>query len=198
MAPVPRPVDPDNHRRQRARITAAAAEQFATRGYERTSTAVLCRAAGVSSGTFFHYFPRKLDVLVAVLAEGRDATLAMLGAVEGDGLAAVLAYCDHLDEELAGAGFAGFAGSVAAVESEPEVAAVLAEEQAAVRGFLAGHLDRAQRAAEVRGDVPAERLATWVGWLLDGAAVGAVERPGSAGTPRGLAAAVRALVASAG
>lgn len=56
----------------RAAILQAAFELFSTQGYRETSTAEICRRAGVSSGTLFHYFPTKERLLLALLSSEDD------------------------------------------------------------------------------------------------------------------------------
>lgn len=57
--------DPD----ARQRILNAAEAQFARHGYDATPTARIAEEAGVPKGLLFYYFPRKIDVLMALLAE---------------------------------------------------------------------------------------------------------------------------------
>ncbi|MEZ6022985.1 MAG: TetR/AcrR family transcriptional regulator [Hyphomonadaceae bacterium] len=75
----------------RDRIVAAATDLFLAQGVESSSVAELCRAAGVSNGSFFHHFPSKddlaLEIVMAlrreywsfVLAEMEPHTDAMAG-----------------------------------------------------------------------------------------------------------------------
>jgi AcrR family transcriptional regulator len=51
----------------RERIVLAAMELFWEKGYQSTSVADLLQRAGVHSGSLYHYFPGKQDVLIAVL-----------------------------------------------------------------------------------------------------------------------------------
>lgn len=53
----------------RTRILDAAEALFAERGYEASSTARIARRAQVPKGLVFHYFPQKIDVLVALVDE---------------------------------------------------------------------------------------------------------------------------------
>ncbi|MFE3171984.1 TetR/AcrR family transcriptional regulator [Amycolatopsis sp. NPDC059090] len=61
-----RTVDPEKHAAKRRAILDAAAGCFARDGFEKTSTADICRAAGISSGSLFHYFPSKRAVFVGI------------------------------------------------------------------------------------------------------------------------------------
>src|SRR5258706_10111612 len=51
----------------RMRIVLAAMELFWEKGYQSTSVADLLQRAGVHSGSLYHFFPGKQDVLLAVL-----------------------------------------------------------------------------------------------------------------------------------
>jgi AcrR family transcriptional regulator len=51
----------------RSRIVFAAMELFWEKGYQSTSVADLLKHAGVHSGSLYHFFPGKQDVLLAVL-----------------------------------------------------------------------------------------------------------------------------------
>ena len=62
----------------RDRITYAAMTLFATKGYASTSIADILAAAEVNSGSLYHFFPGKQDVLLAVLEAYRDGIAPML------------------------------------------------------------------------------------------------------------------------
>jgi AcrR family transcriptional regulator len=62
----------------RPRILAAAEELFAEHGYDRTSTARIARAAGVPSSLVFYHFATKEELLLSLLRERADSTLAAL------------------------------------------------------------------------------------------------------------------------
>ena len=51
----------------RDRLVAAAMRLFWEKGYNTTSVADIVRAAGAHSGSLYHFFPTKQDLLVAVL-----------------------------------------------------------------------------------------------------------------------------------
>ena len=62
----------------KGRIVAAAMELFWEKGYGSTSIADILGRAGVNSGSLYHYFPGKQDLLVAVLDTYRDGIAPML------------------------------------------------------------------------------------------------------------------------
>ncbi|MFH9983452.1 TetR/AcrR family transcriptional regulator [Streptomyces sp. NPDC017179] len=64
-----RTVDPARHQARRRHIVNAAAELFAAKGFERTTTAEICKAAGMSAGNLFHYFPNKRAIFHAVFED---------------------------------------------------------------------------------------------------------------------------------
>lgn len=118
-------VDERRHTERRDAILSEAYRQFAVAGYDRTSTASICRAAGISSGTFFHYFPTKLDALVGVLRSGLQQTRQALSRIEagGSGLRAVLAYAEGLRAEMADPHFGVVAGQDVGSASEASASA---------------------------------------------------------------------------
>ena len=83
----------------RERILRAAMELFWEKGYQSTSMADLFARAGINSGSLYHFFPGKQDVLVAVLTAYRDGIGPMLlepaWAAESDPIERVFALLDR-------------------------------------------------------------------------------------------------------
>lgn len=68
-------------------ILNAAATCFANSGYDGTSVAEICQAAGVSKGAFYHHFPSKQAVFLALMERwlsGMDDQLQVLGGEQPD------------------------------------------------------------------------------------------------------------------
>jgi AcrR family transcriptional regulator len=65
--PPPRRLDVDERRRQ---LVALGMDLFSTRPYDDVSIDELARAAGISKGLLYHYFPTKRDFYVATVREG--------------------------------------------------------------------------------------------------------------------------------
>lgn len=67
----------------RGRVLRAAAHLFRTQGFERTTVRDLARVVGIQSGSLFHHFKTKEDILCAVMEEAITYNTArMIEAVE--------------------------------------------------------------------------------------------------------------------
>jgi AcrR family transcriptional regulator len=58
---------------------------FAERGYTGATTAQICRAAGVGSGTLFHYFGDKRSIMLAIFADDQAVNDAESAGILDDG-----------------------------------------------------------------------------------------------------------------
>ena len=70
----------------RTRIVVAAMELFWEKGFNSTSVADILSRSQVNSGSLYHFFPGKQDVLVGVLEAYRDGIGEMLLAPAWDGV----------------------------------------------------------------------------------------------------------------
>lgn len=61
-----RVTDPES---AKGRLLRAAAHLFKTKGYERTTVRELGSAVGIQSGSLFHHFKSKEDILLSVMEE---------------------------------------------------------------------------------------------------------------------------------
>ncbi len=68
---------------RREQLLASGARLLATRPFDEVSIEEIARAAGVSKGLLYHYFPTKKDFLIAALERGQDE-LAALTAPDPD------------------------------------------------------------------------------------------------------------------
>ena len=62
----------------RRRLVGTAMQLFSEKGYESTSVADILRAAGANSGSLYHFFRTKQDLLIEVLRTYRDGISTML------------------------------------------------------------------------------------------------------------------------
>ncbi|MBS0471184.1 MAG: TetR/AcrR family transcriptional regulator [Proteobacteria bacterium] len=70
----------------RTRLLMTAMTLFAEKGYDATSIADILRAANANSGSLYHFFPTKQDLLVEVLRLYRDGIYPMLLMPAWDGV----------------------------------------------------------------------------------------------------------------
>lgn len=165
-----RTVDPARHEARRLVIIDAALTVFAERGYDGATTAEICRRAGIGSGTFFHYFPTKLDLLLAILTLGiaEVGEQAELYAGRTDPLGVLLDIVEHGADDAADPRMPGFVRAVGGIMQQPDVAAKLEEDAQAQRDLLLPWVEKAQRAGEIRTDLTPARITSWLYLLTDG------------------------------
>ena len=70
----------------RDRLVFTAIQLFAEKGYESTSVADILKAAGANSGSLYHFFPTKQDLLLEALRRYRDGIGPMLLAPAWEGV----------------------------------------------------------------------------------------------------------------
>lgn len=165
-----RTVNPHQYAARRLLIIDAALTCFAAEGYEGATTAAICRTAGIGSGTFFHYFPTKADVLVAVLELGIEETRAWFAGQAGrpDGVDVVRDWIMHTVDELADPRLPGFVRAVGAAMTQPAIGAALADDEAAQRDGLRPWVALGQEQGSIRTDLSSEQVTAWIMLLVDG------------------------------
>lgn len=175
-----RTVNPLKHEARRLQIIDAGLTCFAAHGYDGATTALICRTAGIGSGTFFHYFPTKRSLLLGILelgvAESRDWFAGRPD--DEDPLAVLDAYVAQAVADYADPRVAGFIRAVGAVMTQPDVATALAEDERVRAAGLLPWVARAQSLGQIRGDLPPDRLVEWIVLLVDGFAVRMTESTG--------------------
>jgi AcrR family transcriptional regulator len=136
--------------RNREAILAAGLEVFSSTGFGEATIRDLIRASGLSTGTFYNYFPDKLSVLRALV----DRSVTRLNAKLSETRASATT-----PETFVSSGFKVFFEYLA---SDPTLFALLSRNAGAVRQILdepimgagIGELTRDLEAAVARGDLP--------------------------------------------
>jgi AcrR family transcriptional regulator len=148
---------------RRAQLLALGLSIFSERSYDEVSIDDIARAAGVSKGLLYHYFPTKRDFYVAALrAAAKDLLEQTLGAREADisieerVRQGVTTYLDFV-ERRGGAYVALMRGGIG---SDPEVAAVLEEVRLAFLGRIVADLPPG-----VEGPLVRTALRGWIGFV---------------------------------
>ena len=164
-----RTVDPVRHAARRAAIQEAAATVFAERGYTGATTAEICRAAGVGSGTLFHYFGDKRSIMVSLFADDHAATDELIATLdENDALGETWRLIEHLCRDVADPVAPGLVGAMLqlAVDDE-DFGALLATGDARVRAAFEHLLRRAAADGSVDPGLDPARAGRWLLGLVD-------------------------------
>lgn len=165
-----RTVNPAQHAARKRHIQESAAVLFAELGYERTSTAQICRAAGVSSGSLYHYFGSKKAIFIAVLTDDQRDTAALLarGMHSEDRLRALLDFLDHLAAPAAEHPIVPKLVLEAMMQShrDPEVREVLEQTDADEQQGIAALIRRAAETHDVDPSLDPDETAAWLGAII--------------------------------
>lgn len=161
-----RKVDPAKHRARRRHILNAAAELFATRGLDGTTTAEICRAAEMSSGNLFHYFSSKRDIFAAIVTNDDDnETAERLAAAQAndDPWAGLVGFVDHLAAPAAERHVPGLVmEAMLQAYRDPELAELLERDAQDEQGGIESLLTRAADAGQIDTALDPEQAASWV------------------------------------
>jgi AcrR family transcriptional regulator len=98
-----RTIDHEKHQARRTHIIESAVVLFASKGFADTTTADICQAAGISTGSLFHYFPSKQAVFYGIWELDRSEWEEVSAAAEADPdpWAALMAIVDKLAADAA-------------------------------------------------------------------------------------------------
>jgi AcrR family transcriptional regulator len=165
-----RTVDPRKHQARRTHIIESAVALFARKGFAETTTSDICRAAGISTGSLFHYFPSKQAVFYGIWELDRTEWDEVFAAAEADQdpWAALMAIVDKLAADAAEPIMAGLLVEVIAqAHRDPEFAAGLAENDRRQISGVAGVIRRLRETGLADPGLSDEESARWVLTLTD-------------------------------
>ena len=166
-----RTVDPEKHQARRTHIIESALVLFARKGFSDTTTSDICHAAGISTGSLFHYFPSKQAVFYGIWELDRTEWDEVFAAAEADPdpWAALMAIVDKLAADATEPIMAGLLVEVIAqAHRDPEFAAGLAENDRRQISDIARLIRRLREAGLADPGLPDEEAARWVLTLTDG------------------------------
>jgi AcrR family transcriptional regulator len=165
-----RTVDPEKHRARRTHIIESAMILFASKGFADTTTSDISRAAGISTGALFHYFPSKQAVFYSIWELDRTEWDEVFTAAEAnpDPWAALMAIVDKLAADAAEPIMAGLLLEVIAqAHRDIEFAAGLAENDRRQISGVAELIRRLREADLADPGLSDEEAARWVLTLAD-------------------------------
>src|SRR5690625_1508251 len=176
---VARTVDPVKHAASRRHIMDSAAVLFAEHGLERTTTAMICEAAGMSPGRLYHYFTGKKSLFIAVLTADRRETGQVLEELRRTEppLEALLAFVEHLAAPAVAHPLVSqlVLEAMLQAQRDEEVRAVLEEGGAEEWAGLEELLTRAAEAGEVDAEAETRAGAAWLATLVGAAYLGGLD-----------------------
>jgi AcrR family transcriptional regulator len=167
---VARTVNQEQHQERRGAVTAAAAELFARRGFAETSTAQIAKAAGISTGNLFYYFPDKPAMFRAIFEQDIPESERLFAA--------------HADTENPAESILDVVTTLAApardelapgllVEllrragKDPQLMEIVAANEAIVQDGLATLVRRASQSGQVDSSLDPDAAATWIRKIID-------------------------------
>lgn len=165
-----RTVDPVKYEAKRQEILGAAYVCFARKGFAGTTTADICKAASMSAGNLFHYFPNKLSIFRAIFEADAQISIRLHEAAASDDPWSGLR--EHLARTLDEAADPDAGGFMIAVvmqaQGDPEFAALLERNDREQLTGLSALLGRAAELGQIDGSVDPEAAAQWLMVVLDG------------------------------
>jgi AcrR family transcriptional regulator len=128
---------------RRAQLLELGLAMFSERAYDEVSVDDLARAAGVSKGLLYHYFPTKRDLYVAALGEAARRLVASItterqGSEEDQLRRGLSTYLDFVERH----GKAYVALMRGGIGSDPEVAGILEQTRHAFAERVLEHVPR--------------------------------------------------------
>ncbi|MGH0223185.1 TetR/AcrR family transcriptional regulator [Sinorhizobium meliloti] len=167
-----RKVDRERHEARRQEVVAAAMQCFAEKGIHATSTAEICKAAGMSAGNLFYYFPSK-DAIVQAIAEYDRRDMAVTFEEAKAQADAIDGFMFILDASLTQSGNPTFARLSLEIATEatrnPAVAAMFVDHEVMMIDAFCGLLERGVAQGTVDPDLDFEKAALWLIAIAEGA-----------------------------
>jgi AcrR family transcriptional regulator len=164
-----RTVDPVRHAARRTAIQGAAAAVFAERGYTGATTAEIARAAGVGSGTLFHYFGDKRSIMISLFADDLAANDELIATLDEDQpVPEIWRALGHLCRDVADPVAPGILVAMLQLAvADLEFAALLEAGDQKMREALARLVRAAQRDGDVDRQLDPMRAGRWLVGLVD-------------------------------
>ncbi len=162
----------------RERLLQAGLALMLSKGYAATTVDEICAAAGVSKGSFYHAFPSKEDLGLAILDDYFQRQMAAYGDGPhrriADPRERALAFLDHVERTVSGVWSSGCLLGVFALdlaESSPKIQGRLAELFDRMSASLARLFQPLLPAGKRKGTPTAQELANHFVAMVEGSIV---------------------------
>jgi TetR/AcrR family transcriptional regulator, transcriptional repressor of aconitase len=162
-----------NHEQQQIRreaITSAAAALFARQGFAETSTADIARAAGISTGSLFYYFPDKAAIFRAIFEQDIPESRRLFEAHDqtDDPAASILdvvaTLANPARDELASGLLVEL---LRRAGNDPQLMEIVVANEAIVQDGFASLVRRAAVNGQVDKGLDPAAAATWIRKIID-------------------------------
>ncbi|HGJ5855179.1 TetR/AcrR family transcriptional regulator [Arsenophonus nasoniae] len=162
----------EKQRAKKKQIITAAIHCFVQKGFHATSTAEICKAAGMSPGNLFHYYPTKNAIIEAIALQDQ-ADLAMLLQIEqtnGSAIETVITMMTRLLQLYNEPTYARLSLEIIAEASRnPVINSTFIENEKIVRQQLVDVLKHGVSNSEIDPKLSIENTASWLMTIADGA-----------------------------
>ncbi|PHM65863.1 hypothetical protein Xsto_01600 [Xenorhabdus stockiae] len=161
----------EKQREKRKHILDAAISCFIEKGFHATSTAEICKTAGMSPGNLFHYYPTKNAIIEAIAEEDSHDYDEILAACYDENSVTVtieklLAKLVELYNEP---GYARLSIEIIAEASRnPAINKIFTENEKKVREHLTRLISKGIENGEIDKQINAEQAASWLMITVDG------------------------------
>lgn len=166
-----RTADPALHAQRKAQILEAATACFITDGFHGATTAQIAKAAGISMGLLYRYFPSKDELIIAAAAQDRDQYVAAI-EIFGNAVSLSAGLTEYLRVAFDRALDLGYVRLSCEVLAEagrnPELRTTLAAGDAQVRKAMIASIKALQKRGLVASSLAPGATADFLGILVDG------------------------------
>ncbi len=166
-----RTADPALHAQRKAQILEAATACFITDGFHGATTAQIAKAAGISMGLLYRYYPSKDELIIAAAAQDRDEYVAAI-EIFGNAVSLSAGLTEYLRVAFDRALDLGYVRLSCEVLAEagrnPELRTTLAAGDAQVRKAMIAAIKALQKRGLVASSLAPGATADFLGILVDG------------------------------
>ncbi|PHM38002.1 MtrR protein [Xenorhabdus mauleonii] len=161
----------EKQKAKRKHILDAAISCFIEKGFHATSTAEICKAAGMSPGNLFHYYPTKNAIIEAIAEEDYQDYEKILSDCHDESsfittIEKIMAELLRLSDQP---GYARLGIELIAEASRnPNVYKIFIENDKKIRKRLTALIRQGIEAGEINRQLNAEQAASWIMTTIDG------------------------------
>lgn len=162
----------EKQRAKKKQIIAAAIRCFVEKGFHATSTAEICKAARMSPGNLFHYYPTKNAIIEAIALQDQAdfATLLQIEQVTDSTIETVITIMTRLIQLYNEPTYARLSLEIIAEASRnPAINNTFIENEKIVRQRLVDILRHGVSNGQIDPELSIENTASWLMTIADGA-----------------------------